>query len=190
MLSHGAGAEMRVSIGTAVFFGMLGVTFFGVVLTPVFYVVIRGVLERKTRRCQGHLAEHRRRGWHVGVAPGRGLRGHLPLNGCAVGPNYHPPKTEVSTAFANGSQTNMTPAPTAVTWWQDFHDPRLNNLVTQAVTNNPDLRIATAHVLEARALRMGAVADFFPVANANAAGPSHYPARTPCPSRCLAPNVS
>ncbi|MGH7972495.1 MAG: efflux RND transporter permease subunit, partial [Limisphaerales bacterium] len=45
MLSHGAGAEMRVSIGTAVFFGMLGVTFFGVILTPVFYVVIRRVLE-------------------------------------------------------------------------------------------------------------------------------------------------
>ena len=36
------------------------------------------------------------------------------------------------------------------------------------MTNNPDLRIATAHVLEARALRMGAVADLFPVANANA----------------------
>ena len=48
MLSRGAGAEMRVSIGTAVFFGMLGVTFFGVVLTPVFYVVIRAVLERKS----------------------------------------------------------------------------------------------------------------------------------------------
>ncbi len=47
MLSHGAGAEMRVSIGTAVFFGMLGVTFFGVVLTPVFYVVIRRALEHK-----------------------------------------------------------------------------------------------------------------------------------------------
>jgi multidrug efflux system outer membrane protein len=62
----------------------------------------------------------------------------------------------------------MTPAPAAVTWWQGFNDPRLNGLVDQAVTNNPDLRIATAHVLEARALRMGAVADFFPVANANA----------------------
>jgi multidrug efflux pump len=47
MLSHGAGAEMRVSIGTAVFFGMLGVTFFGVMLTPVFYVVIRRVLEHR-----------------------------------------------------------------------------------------------------------------------------------------------
>ena len=86
------------------------------------------------------------------------------LNGCAVGPNFHPPKTEVSAAFANGSQTNMAPAPTAVTWWRGFNDPMLNGLVDQAVTNNPDLRIATAHVLEARALRMGAVADLFPVA--------------------------
>ena len=49
-----------------------------------------------------------------------------------------------------------------------FNDPNLNRLVAQAVTNNPDLRIATAHVLEARALRMGAVADLFPIANANA----------------------
>jgi multidrug efflux pump len=52
MLSHGAGAEMRVSIGTAVFFGMLGVTFFGLVLTPVFYVVIRSVLERRKQPAQ------------------------------------------------------------------------------------------------------------------------------------------
>ncbi len=45
MLAKGAGAEMRMSIGTAVFYGMLGVTFFGIFLTPVFYVVIRGVVE-------------------------------------------------------------------------------------------------------------------------------------------------
>jgi hydrophobe/amphiphile efflux-1 (HAE1) family protein len=37
----GAGSEMRVALGTAVFYGMLGVTFFGLVFTPVFYVVIR-----------------------------------------------------------------------------------------------------------------------------------------------------
>ena len=37
----GAGAEMRQALGTAVFFGMLGVTLFGIFLTPVFYVVIR-----------------------------------------------------------------------------------------------------------------------------------------------------
>ena len=57
MLSHGAGAEMRVSIGTAVFFGMLGVTFFGVVLTPVFYVVIRRLLERHPKPAARLLPE-------------------------------------------------------------------------------------------------------------------------------------
>ena len=41
MLAKGAGAEMRVALGVAVFSGMLGVTFFGIFFTPVFYVVIR-----------------------------------------------------------------------------------------------------------------------------------------------------
>jgi predicted RND superfamily exporter protein len=40
LLSQGAGAEMRRTLGTTVFSGMLGVTLFGVVLTPVFFVVI------------------------------------------------------------------------------------------------------------------------------------------------------
>jgi multidrug efflux pump subunit AcrB len=40
-IATGAGAEMRVALGTAVLSGMLGVTFFGLLLTPVFYVVIR-----------------------------------------------------------------------------------------------------------------------------------------------------
>jgi multidrug efflux pump len=40
MISHGAGAEMRQSLGTAVFSGMIGVTAFGIFLTPVFYYVI------------------------------------------------------------------------------------------------------------------------------------------------------
>ncbi|WP_392709536.1 efflux RND transporter permease subunit [Rhizobium ruizarguesonis] len=41
-IATGPGAEMRQSLGTAVFSGMLGVTFFGLFLTPVFYVVLRG----------------------------------------------------------------------------------------------------------------------------------------------------
>jgi multidrug efflux pump len=40
VLAAGAGAEMRHTLGTAVFSGMLGVTFFGIFLTPVFYYVI------------------------------------------------------------------------------------------------------------------------------------------------------
>jgi multidrug efflux pump len=41
VLSSGAGSEMRHAMGVAVFFGMLGVTLFGLMLTPVFYVVLR-----------------------------------------------------------------------------------------------------------------------------------------------------
>jgi hydrophobe/amphiphile efflux-1 (HAE1) family protein len=41
VIASGAGAEMRQALGTTVFFGMLGVTIFGLILTPVFYVVIR-----------------------------------------------------------------------------------------------------------------------------------------------------
>ncbi|MEM8622063.1 MAG: multidrug efflux RND transporter permease subunit [Pseudomonadota bacterium] len=43
MLATGAGAEMRQSLGVSVFSGMLGVTLFGLLLTPVFYVIVRGI---------------------------------------------------------------------------------------------------------------------------------------------------
>jgi Cu/Ag efflux pump CusA len=43
----GAGSEMREAIGIAVFSGMLGVTFFGLFLTPVFFTTIEGLLERR-----------------------------------------------------------------------------------------------------------------------------------------------
>ncbi len=46
VLAQGAGAEMRQVLGTAVFSGMLGVTLVGLFLTPVFYVVIRGLATR------------------------------------------------------------------------------------------------------------------------------------------------
>jgi multidrug efflux pump len=48
--SHGAGAEMRHAMGVAVFAGMLGVTFFGLIFTPLFYVLIRGWNERSEAR--------------------------------------------------------------------------------------------------------------------------------------------
>src|SRR5204862_2960580 len=41
VLAHGAGSEMRQVLGTAVFAGMLGVTLFGIFLTPVFFFVIQ-----------------------------------------------------------------------------------------------------------------------------------------------------
>ncbi len=55
VLSTGAGSEMRRAIGVAVFFGMLGVTAFGLVLTPVFYVVVQRLVEgRENKKLAGN----------------------------------------------------------------------------------------------------------------------------------------
>ncbi len=56
VLSSGAGAEMRHAMGVAVFFGMLGVTLFGLFLTPVFYVVLRTLSKRKLHSASHHEA--------------------------------------------------------------------------------------------------------------------------------------
>ncbi len=50
MISEGAGAEMRRTLGIAVFAGMLGVTLFGIFLTPVFFYVIQWFIDRRARR--------------------------------------------------------------------------------------------------------------------------------------------
>jgi hydrophobic/amphiphilic exporter-1 (mainly G- bacteria), HAE1 family len=55
-IATGAGSEMRQSLGTAVFFGMLGVTGFGLIFTPVFYVMVRGWSQGL--REQAHTPKH------------------------------------------------------------------------------------------------------------------------------------
>jgi multidrug efflux pump len=56
VFSTGAGAEMRHAMGVAVFSGMIGVTFFGLFLTPVFYVGLRMLVGNKLH--SAHLAAH------------------------------------------------------------------------------------------------------------------------------------
>jgi multidrug efflux pump len=62
ILSSGAGAEMRQAMGVAVFSGMLGVTVFGLFLTPVFYVVLRRLTEKRRDRAAHEHAETLARG--------------------------------------------------------------------------------------------------------------------------------
>jgi hydrophobe/amphiphile efflux-1 (HAE1) family protein len=50
VISSGSGSEMRQAVGVAVFFGMIGVTLFGLVFTPIFYVVVRNLADRSSRR--------------------------------------------------------------------------------------------------------------------------------------------
>ncbi len=69
LTAKGAGAEMRQSLGTAVFSGMLGVTVFGIFFTPVFYLVIRWLTERRVPP-RSHVAEvHIAEGDGAGAAP-------------------------------------------------------------------------------------------------------------------------
>ena len=121
MLSHGAGAEMRVSIGTAVFFGMLGVTFFGIVLTPVFYVVIRRVLERKKPVPKAPSPNAAASAGTV-VLLLAGVSSAIFLNGCAVGPEFPSAQDRGQRCLRQREPDQLAPAPTAVTWWQGFND--------------------------------------------------------------------
>jgi hypothetical protein len=57
VVARGAGAEMRRTLGVAVFSGMLGVTLFGIFLTPVFFYVVRGLAGRRTVPARPALAK-------------------------------------------------------------------------------------------------------------------------------------
>src|SRR5487761_879622 len=50
VVSSGSGSEMRQAVGVAVFFGTLGVTMFGLVFTPIFYVLVRNLADRPHRK--------------------------------------------------------------------------------------------------------------------------------------------
>jgi multidrug efflux system outer membrane protein len=65
--------------------------------------------------------------------------------------------------FTSGAQTDFTTNQQVTNWWRGFGDAELVQLVNQAVASNLDLRMATANLLQARALRLGAKADFLPV---------------------------
>src|SRR5437667_3568702 len=85
------------------------------------------------------------------------------ISGCAVGPNYKQPQTSVAASFAN-DPTNAVNADEAslATWWKAFNDAKLEALIEHATTNNHDLRIATANLKEARALRRLTTFDLAP----------------------------
>jgi multidrug efflux pump subunit AcrB len=51
--SSGSGSEMRQAVGVAVFFGMIGVTLFGLIFTPIFYMIVRGLADPKKPKPSG-----------------------------------------------------------------------------------------------------------------------------------------
>jgi outer membrane protein, multidrug efflux system len=87
----------------------------------------------------------------------------LVLAGCAVGPNYRQPKTDVDERF--GAEAVLTGAGQGEIereWWKLFGDPMLDELVDTAVKNNRDVASATARLKQARAQRRERLFDFLP----------------------------
>jgi NodT family efflux transporter outer membrane factor (OMF) lipoprotein len=161
-IATGAGAEMLRALGTSVLSGMLGVTFFGLFLTPVFYVVIRWFVERRREKPEPSSN-------HVGTMVTIALVPCLLvlLSGCmTVGPDYKAPQTQMPEAFANQTQEGLSTATVEVAWWRGFQDETLDRLVEATVASNHDLRIATARLREARALRAETEFDRIPTVTA------------------------
>ncbi|BBL77090.1 efflux transporter outer membrane subunit [Methylomagnum ishizawai] len=96
------------------------------------------------------------------------------LPGCAVGPDYHPPRPILPAHWqaARDPAAALEPATDAglQTWWRSFHDPVLDRLMAAARTGNLDLKIALARVGQARAERHASRAGLFPQVSANAVG--------------------
>jgi multidrug efflux pump len=157
--SHGAGSEMRQAMGVAVFSGMIGVTLFGLLLTPVFYTVLMKLGRRRAEAKQG------------GVVPALATGLALVLSGCTVvGPDYARPDVPAPAAYRDvpqepgvewqqASPSDQTPRGE---WWRIFGDETLNDLEARAAAGNQDLKGALARIEEARAIVLATNADRLP----------------------------
>jgi len=85
----------------------------------------------------------------------------IPL-GCQVGPDYVPPDMPLPDRYAWSDADEQTPPAEPAAWWQRFHDPVLDELITIATANNFDLRIAVERIDQYRAQYGIASADLYP----------------------------
>jgi multidrug efflux system outer membrane protein len=105
--------------------------------------------------------------------------------GCAVGPDFEPPKTEVAANFNEAAKAAVDNNEfKGDKWWSSFKDPELDKLITEAVSANRDLDSALARVNQARAVRQEAFLDLFPTVTAE----GNY-ARTRIPTSTFAGNA-
>jgi len=92
------------------------------------------------------------------------------LAGCAVGPNYQRPALDTPADYRTAASDTNAPAGTNtfadLGWWEVFQDPQLTGYLNEALTNNWDIKIAAARVLQAAASLQVTRSQFFPTVNA------------------------
>ena len=174
VVAHGAGAEMRRAMGVAVFSGMIGVTLFGLFLTPVFYLTLMK-LGKQPKPAKAPEAK----GTHLGpagAAAAIALTAFLFLSRPAqagpltIGPDYKTPTNAVPATYKaaglgdwkEGKPLDNVPKGE---WWVIFNDAGLNELESRAFKANQDLKAAMARVDQARASARVARSEFLPTVN-------------------------
>jgi NodT family efflux transporter outer membrane factor (OMF) lipoprotein len=121
-------------------------------------------------------------------------------SGCAVGPDFHRPKTDAGEQFTAQPLPDSTSAADVpggaaqklahgrdipAQWWEAFHSPALNALVQEAFTANPDVQSAQAALRQAANLTAAQRGFYFPTVQA-----SFAPSRQKNPTGTLAPTLS
>ncbi|UVJ46195.1 TolC family protein [Pseudomonas sp. LS1212] len=108
----------------------------------------------------------------------------LALSACAVGPDYQAPQTaaaHISAAEGKEAQGKFDRGRFDAIWWRQFEDPTLNQLVSQSLQGNRELRVAYARLKAARAIRDDVSNDTLPVVTARASsdlGKGQIPGQT------------
>jgi multidrug efflux pump len=183
VISSGAGAEMRQAMGVAVFSGMIGVTLFGLFLTPVFYVVLMKAGSKKSTPKPAPTADpsHGATGPALTGASAAGVAlliaaGSLFVAGnsqaglLTIGPDYKRPTNNISFEFRDAPAWKEAAPADALPkgrWWEVFNDAALNSLIESATTNNQSLRAALARFGQARAAARVSRSEFLPTLDFN-----------------------
>jgi NodT family efflux transporter outer membrane factor (OMF) lipoprotein len=163
MTASGSGAGSRVSMGTAVFFGMLVATIFGVLLVPGLFAFIEGLGKRSKGGTIAVLL----------IAAGLGM------NGCKVGPDYVRPDVAMPDGWRERVRTDTSIG--AEPYWRVYDDVVLQGYIKRSLDSNLDLVAAMARIDAARAQVTVANADLYPQlgVDASATGFKNSPNRYP-----------
>lgn len=93
----------------------------------------------------------------------------LLLSGCAVGPDYHPPESRVTTGnwrdLPSGQPSRPQAAQTQANWWRSFQDPQLDRLIARAISDNLNLQQTVLRIAGAREQLNQARGGFLPSVN-------------------------
>ncbi len=174
VVARGAGAEMRQARGVAVFSGMIGVTLFGLFLTPVFYLTLMRRISKKPSAVSAHTHKDPPLAAEAvaGIILIACLASPFPAQAgmFTIGPDYRQPTNsfpENYKAVELGQWKEGRPLDNVPkgNWWEVFGDTNLNALELQALHANQNLKAAVARVDQARATARVARSDLLPSLN-------------------------